>query len=109
MLIIYQLSQKISQRAQRDLHWENSPFKRSSSLKLSALKYLNALTNNTAIQLDSHGNPTIPRDWVESEVASCDHLGQPVSHHHVLVVVSIKDLKDKFITSVRILNKWETV
>lgn len=51
------------------------------------------LTNNTAIQLYPHWNPVVPRDGMESKVASADCVTESMAYNDVLIIVSSEQLK----------------
>lgn len=51
------------------------------------------LTNNTTKQLYPHWNPVVPRDGMESEVASADCVTESMAYNDVLIIVSTEQLK----------------
>ena len=54
-----------------------------------------ALTQTLSVQLHSHGNMSVPRDWHKSDVSALDWPREHVTHDRVPVAVAMESLKNK--------------
>ena len=52
------------------------------------------LTDNATIKFHSHGDPAVPRDWMNPEKACCYGSRQFVTNDNVPIVITLEYLKD---------------